>query len=131
MYTDKKQIKRVSGITERITGRGFAVGKTLKCGFAEKVYENSLAIERRKNRLWTEQFGITAYYGIGIFGEYTADPDAQAAPFRRWRSGARSPNPDAGLANLDHIDRSCLNRTSPRGRRRPKQNLATPVGGLL
>ena len=43
-------------------------------GFAEKVYENSLAIELRKMGLkTTQQQSITVYYDGAVVGEYFAD----------------------------------------------------------
>jgi GxxExxY protein len=71
MYTDRNEI---NGITERIIGCAFTVANTLKTGYAEKVYENSLAIELRKNGLRVaQQVGVTVHYdGVNV-GDYTTD----------------------------------------------------------
>jgi GxxExxY protein len=42
-------------ITESIIGCAFTVGNTLGSGFVEKVYENALAYELRKNGSVVEQ----------------------------------------------------------------------------
>ena len=48
MNTDKHDLDRIS---ERIIGCAYRVSNTLGCGFLEKVYENSLAYELRKEGL--------------------------------------------------------------------------------
>jgi len=71
MYTDRTIL---NGLTEQIIGCAFTVANKLKTGFAEKVYENSLAIELRKNGVSVaQQVGVTVCYdGINV-GDYTAD----------------------------------------------------------
>ena len=71
MHTDKTEL---NGITKRIIGCAFTVNNTLKCGFAEKVYENSLAHELTKNGLRVaQQIPITVYYDNVVVGSYAAD----------------------------------------------------------
>jgi GxxExxY protein len=71
MHTDRTTL---NGLTEQIIGCAFTVANTLKTGFAEKVYENALAIELTKNGLSVaQQVGVTVYYdGVNV-GDYTAD----------------------------------------------------------
>ncbi len=60
--------------TEKIIGVFFKVYNTLGYGFAEKVYENALAIELCNLGLKVEQQkSITVYYEGSIVGEYIAD----------------------------------------------------------
>ncbi len=61
-------------ITEKIIGCSFTVSNILGCGFLEKVYENALAHELRKNGLKVnQQHKITVKYDGIIVGEYVAD----------------------------------------------------------
>ena len=61
-------------LTEKIIGAFFKVYNSLGYGFAEKVYENALAIELRKLGLKVEQQkNITVYYEGAIVGDYVAD----------------------------------------------------------
>ena len=63
-----------STVTEKVIGAFFKVYNTLGYGFAEKVYENSLAIELRKLGLQVEQQkSITVYYEEYHVGEHFAD----------------------------------------------------------
>jgi len=63
-----------STVTEKVIGAFFKVYNTLGYGFAEKVYENSLAIVLRKLELRVEQQkSITVYYEEYHVGEYFAD----------------------------------------------------------
>jgi GxxExxY protein len=71
MNTDRTSL---NGLTEQIIGCAFTVANTLKCGFSEKVYENSLAHELTKNGLLVQQqFGITVHYDGVVVGTYTGD----------------------------------------------------------
>ena len=71
MHTDRAGL---NSLTERIIGCAFTVANTMKCGYMEKVYENSLAHELTKNRLRvTQQYGVTVHYDGVIVGMYTAD----------------------------------------------------------
>jgi len=46
----------------------------LGCGFLEKVYENALIIELRKERLRVvQQAPIKVHYENEVVGDYTAD----------------------------------------------------------
>ena len=61
-------------ITEKIIKSYFKVYNTLGYGFLEKVYENALAIELRKNGLEVKcQYPISVLYESEIVGEYFAD----------------------------------------------------------
>jgi GxxExxY protein len=61
-------------ITEKIIKSYFKVYNTLGYGFLEKVYENAMAIELRKNGLEVKcQHPITVLYEREIVGEYFAD----------------------------------------------------------
>ena len=61
-------------MTEKVIGAFFKVYNRLGYGFAEKVYENSFAIELRKLGLQVEQQkSITVYYEEYNVGEYFAD----------------------------------------------------------
>jgi GxxExxY protein len=63
-----------SELTEKIIGAFFRVYNQLGYGFAEKVYENALAIELRKQGLLVEQQKpISVYYDCLLVGEYFAD----------------------------------------------------------
>lgn len=71
MHTDEHRLNEVS---EKIIGCAYHVQNTLGCGFLEKVYENSLAIELRKAGFTVEQQkGVIVRYGDQIVGEYFAD----------------------------------------------------------
>jgi GxxExxY protein len=71
MNTDRTNL---NGLTERIIGCAFTVANAMKCGFSEKVYENSLVHELTKNGLVVQQqFGITVYYDGVVVGTYNGD----------------------------------------------------------
>jgi GxxExxY protein len=71
MSTDRTGL---NGLTERIIGCAFTVANAMKCGFSEKVYENSLAHELTKNGLSVQQqFGMTVYYDNVVVGTYSCD----------------------------------------------------------
>ncbi len=64
----------VNGITEKTIGCSFKVLNTLGTGFLEKVYENALACELRKQSLRVEQQHPVAVYYEGIqVGDFVAD----------------------------------------------------------
>jgi GxxExxY protein len=68
---EKKDMKQ---LTEKVIQCAFTVSNTLGCGFLEKVYENALVHELRKEGLQVQQqHGITVYYDGVAVGEYTAD----------------------------------------------------------
>lgn len=61
-------------ITEKIIGAFYKVYNTLGYGFLEKVYENAMAIELRKDGFRTEQQkNIKVYYDSEEIGDYFAD----------------------------------------------------------
>ena len=63
-----------SELSSNIIQAFYKVYNTLGYGFAEKVYENALAIELRKKGLFAQkQEKITVYYETEIVGEYFAD----------------------------------------------------------
>jgi GxxExxY protein len=61
-------------ITENVIGCAYTVANTLGTGFLEKVYENALAHELRKNGLnVSQQSAINVLYDGIIVGEYVSD----------------------------------------------------------
>jgi len=69
--TSEENLNRLS---ERIIGCAFEVSNTLGCGFLEKVYENAMAHELRKNGLQvTQQASIKVHYDGVVVGDYFAD----------------------------------------------------------
>jgi GxxExxY protein len=64
----------INRITERIIGCSFKVLNTLGTGFLEKVYQNALAHELRKQGLIVEQqYPIPVYYDGVLVGDFLAD----------------------------------------------------------
>ena len=62
------------GLTERIIGCAFRVANTLGPGFLEKVYENALAHELRKDGLSViQQNSIEVHYDGILVGNFVAD----------------------------------------------------------
>jgi GxxExxY protein len=65
---------RLNALTERIIGCAFRVSNTLGCGFLEKVYENALVLELRKNGLKADpQHPVKVFYYGVVVGEYFPD----------------------------------------------------------
>lgn len=61
-------------LTEKIIGVAFQVSNTLGAGFLEKVYENALVHELRKQGLRVaQQQPIHVYYDGVVVGDYIAD----------------------------------------------------------
>jgi GxxExxY protein len=61
-------------LTEKIIGAAFKVHNTLGCGFLEKVYENALALEiRRQGLKAVQQAPIQVVYEGTVVGDYFAD----------------------------------------------------------
>jgi GxxExxY protein len=61
-------------LTEKIIGCAFRVSTQLGTGFVEKVYENALAHELRKNGLEVQQqYQIQVKYDGVLVGEFTCD----------------------------------------------------------
>lgn len=64
----------LNALTEKIIGCAFHVSNTLGSGFLEKVYENALVLELRKNGLDVKQQApIEVLYEGAVVGEYFAD----------------------------------------------------------
>jgi GxxExxY protein len=64
----------LNAITARVIGGAFQVSNTLGCGFLEKVYENALAHELRKNGLKVvQQHPVPVYYDGVLVGDFFAD----------------------------------------------------------
>jgi GxxExxY protein len=71
MNTDDPGLNKLS---ERIIGCAFTVSNSLGVGFLEKVYENALAHELRKDGLGVQQqYAMAVRYDGVIVGEYIAD----------------------------------------------------------
>lgn len=61
-------------LTERIIGCAYTVANVLGHGFLEKVYENALALELRKNGMHcTQQNPIPVMYEGVMVGDFVAD----------------------------------------------------------
>ncbi len=64
----------LDAVSERIIGAAYKVSNTLGAGFLEKVYENALAHQLRKDGMKIEQQRpIKVYYDNLVVGEYFAD----------------------------------------------------------
>ena len=64
----------INQVTERIIACVYRVSNTLGAGFLEKVYENALAIELRKNGLTAgQQHPIIVFYADEPVGDFVAD----------------------------------------------------------
>ena len=73
MNADERRLK-LDRITERIIGCVYKVSNTMGSGFLEKVYENALTLELRKNGLKVkQQHGIQIRYDGVVVGEFAAD----------------------------------------------------------
>jgi GxxExxY protein len=64
---------RLNEITEKVIGCAFKVANTLGCGFLEKVYQNALAHELRKNGFKVERKELQVFYDGIVVGEYAVD----------------------------------------------------------
>jgi GxxExxY protein len=65
---------QIDQITQAIIGCAYTVSNTLGSGFLEKVYENALAHELRKQGLnVASQHPLKVYYDGVVVGEYWAD----------------------------------------------------------
>ena len=61
-------------LSEKVIGCAYKVSNSLGSGFLEKVYENALAIELRKNgMLVLQQHAIHVLYDGVVVGDYFAD----------------------------------------------------------
>jgi GxxExxY protein len=73
MNTDTSD-EKIDLITSAIIGAAQEVSNRLGCGFLEKVYENSLAVElRRRGHIVRQQFAVAVRYKTEIVGQYVAD----------------------------------------------------------
>lgn len=73
MSTDERRLE-LNQVTERVIGCAFVVANKLGVGFLEKVYENALVHELRKQGLKVEQQRpIEVWYDGVIVGNYQAD----------------------------------------------------------
>ena len=73
MNANERRLK-MNEISELIIGCAYRVHNELGAGFLEKVCENALAYELRKNgREVRQQHPISVYYDQVIMGEYLAD----------------------------------------------------------
>jgi GxxExxY protein len=74
IMTMQTDAKTVNEITEKIIGCSFKVLNVLGSGFLEKVYENALAYELRKQGVRVEQQRpIPVYYDGTIVGDFVGD----------------------------------------------------------
>ena len=68
------QAQELDAITKKIIGSAFNVGNELGTGFLEKVYENSLVLELKKNNLEVkQQHPIKIKYQGTVVGDYVCD----------------------------------------------------------
>lgn len=66
--------KELNDLTEKVIGCVYTVGNSLGSGFLEKVYENALVCELKREGLKVEQQRpIKIYYRDVLVGEYIAD----------------------------------------------------------
>ena len=67
-------VDELNKISERIINAAYRVSNTLGVGFLEKVYENALAHQLRKDGMGIEQQkSIKVYYDNVVVGDYFAD----------------------------------------------------------
>ncbi len=73
IHTDEHRLSR-DELTEVIIGCAYSVANTLGTGFLEKIYENALVHELRKQPLEViQQAPITVRYDGVVVGQYAAD----------------------------------------------------------
>jgi GxxExxY protein len=71
MNTDEHGL---DAVCEAVIGAAFRVSNTLGAGFLEKVYENALAHELRKQGLQVaQQYAVKVMYDGIVAGEFVAD----------------------------------------------------------
>src|SRR3954469_23155869 len=65
---------RINALTEGVIGAAYMVSNSLGCGFLEKVYEKTMAIELKRQGLFVEQQRATpVFYESVLVGDYFAD----------------------------------------------------------
>ena len=70
----------LDAVSEKIIGAAYKVSNTLGAGFLEKVYENALAHQLRKDGMKIEQQKpVKVYYDDIVVGDYFADLIAEGA----------------------------------------------------
>ncbi|MGB6012925.1 MAG: GxxExxY protein [Desulfobacterales bacterium] len=73
MNTDYKDSKHKE-LTEKIIGIFYKIYNNLGYGFLEKVYENAMMIDFKKEKIQAvSQYAIKVFYEDEIVGEYFAD----------------------------------------------------------
>ena len=66
--------ERLNALSEKVIGCAYAVSNSLGSGFLEKVYENALAHDLRKNGIEVEQqYSMRVSYDEIVVGEFNAD----------------------------------------------------------
>lgn len=66
--------ERLNALSEKVIGCAYAVSNSLGSGFVEKVHENALAHELRKNGIEVEQqYPLRVSYDGVVVGDFTAD----------------------------------------------------------
>ena len=75
MIIDNDQdLDEINQLTEKIIGCSYKVSNTLGIGYLEKVYENSLAIELKKNGIpFIQQAPLKVRYDDYIVGDFAVD----------------------------------------------------------
>jgi GxxExxY protein len=74
MQPDQQGEARLNVLTERIIGCAYQVSNVLGCGFREKIYENALVHELRKNGLKADpQHRIQVFYDGVLVGNFFTD----------------------------------------------------------
>ena len=72
--TEKEKMILNKELSEKVIGLAIEVHKNLGNGFLEKVYENALMLEFRRNHILAQnQYPIAIYYKGEVIGEYFAD----------------------------------------------------------
>jgi GxxExxY protein len=80
----------LDAVSEKIIGAAYKVSNTLGSGFLEKVYENALAHQLRKDGMRIEQQRpVKVYYDDVVVGEYFADLIVAGAVIVELKAGKR------------------------------------------
>ncbi|RYG59428.1 GxxExxY protein, partial [bacterium] len=71
---DRVDPEEINSITRRIIGCAFEVGTELGIGYLERIYENALVHEMRKQGLKVQQqVALQVFYDGIVVGEFVAD----------------------------------------------------------